>query len=121
MQIYIYIKTYVLYIHICLYVLYVTLGKYKMRLTYTFFKNPNVNIFFFLPLLLNCLLLLPQVLPSCSQFPTIHLFRAPLPCSIFTFLVSETTPGYRLTSEDLNLGNCPCKGPCGIVFLGPSY
>ena len=37
-----------------------------------------VNLFFFLPLLLNYLLLLPQVLPSYSQFPTIHLFRAPL-------------------------------------------
>ena len=66
-----------------------------------------------------CLLPFPQsdgVSPAIS--PSMALYPLTLLCSLFTFLVSEVTPGYILTSEDLELGTTDERDHATFVFPG---
>lgn len=71
--------------------------------------------------------------PSLHSFPILPLqivytLFSSLPCSpcsphrlFFTFLTSSVTPGYMLTSEDLERGNTDKKEHAKSVFLDLGY
>lgn len=95
----------------CVYV-YTNLNIFQVLLgsEYAFFKHPYNYLIIFLPPLIFKALPFPQLEPPHSFFPlssSDHFQSALLPNTHlvpFSFLVSEVTPGYTFTLEDLEPG-----------------